>query len=145
VIHLGAALLCDAVTVRENLLHVLGGGVTRLPRPGFPAPLAAEVALLLYVDGDPGVEVTHKVTGECRLRGSEDAPIFAFEYTLRTVLGSEEGAQSVSAVLPLSNVGIPAAGAYEITISVDEKPVGQIPFTAILDETLLPSWDDPTN
>ncbi|QWS34049.1 DUF6941 family protein [Curtobacterium aetherium] len=141
-IHLGAALLCDAATVRENLLHVLGGGVTRLPRPGFPAPLGADIALLLYVDGDSGVEVAHKVTGVCRLQGSDDEPVFGFEYTLRTVLGTEDGAQSVSAILPAANLGIPSAGAYQVEISVDDKSIGRIPFTATLDENMFADLGD---
>ena len=41
------ALLCDAVTVRENLLHVLGGGLGQIWRESYPAPLGAELALLL--------------------------------------------------------------------------------------------------
>jgi len=41
------ALLCDAATVREGLLHVLGGGITRLWRPALPAELATKLAVLV--------------------------------------------------------------------------------------------------
>lgn len=94
------------------------------------------------MDGDAGVEVTHKVTGACRLRGTQDDPIFAFEYTLRTILGPDVGEQSVSAILPGANLGIPTAGAYEIAISVDDEPIGSIPFTATLDETMFAEFDE---
>jgi hypothetical protein len=41
------ALLCDAATVRENVLHILGGGLGQLWRDVYPAPLGADLALLL--------------------------------------------------------------------------------------------------
>ncbi|QKS17280.1 hypothetical protein HUN59_14650 [Curtobacterium sp. Csp2] len=135
-IQLGAAVLCDAATIRENVLHVLGAGVSQMFRGNFPAPLGAEIALLLYIDGEPNVEVQHRVTGECRLRNSDAESVFGFEYTLRTVIEPNLGAQSVSAIIPATGFGVPEAGAYEITIAVDDERVGAIPFTAILDEGL---------
>jgi hypothetical protein len=33
------ALLCDAATVRENVLHILGGGLGQLWRDVYPARL----------------------------------------------------------------------------------------------------------
>ncbi len=44
------ALLCDAATVREGLLHVLGGGVTRIWRTEVPTALGVDLALLLSMD-----------------------------------------------------------------------------------------------
>lgn len=123
------------------MLHVLGAGVTRLPRPGFPAPLGADVALLLYVDGERGVEVNHTVTGACRRRGTNEEPIFGFEFTLRTVLSDEGGAQSVSTTVPVQNLGIPEPGTYEIAVRVDGESVGTIPFTAVLDESIPTTFE----
>jgi hypothetical protein len=42
-----AALICDAATVREGLLNVLGAGITRLWRPQLPAPLSIDFATLI--------------------------------------------------------------------------------------------------
>lgn len=44
---IGAAYLADYVTVRDNLLHTLGGGITRLWVQHFPANLTASLALLI--------------------------------------------------------------------------------------------------
>lgn len=44
-----AALLCDAATVREGLLHVLGAGITRLWRPDLPATFGLALACVLDV------------------------------------------------------------------------------------------------
>lgn len=43
---ISAAILCDSATVREGLLHVLGGGVTRLWRSQLPAPLGVTLAVI---------------------------------------------------------------------------------------------------
>ncbi len=129
-IHLGAALLCDAATVRENVMHILGGGITQLTRPDYPAPLAADVALVLYVDGTPGTEVQHKVKGACYLSDRTDS-VFEFEIDLVTQLVDGLGAQSVSIVIPASGFGIPEAGRYEIRLTVDDILLGSIPFSAV--------------
>jgi hypothetical protein len=51
-----SVVLCDAATVREGLLHILGGGITRLWRPTLPAPLALQIAVSVRVgEGDLGV------------------------------------------------------------------------------------------
>ena len=42
------AMLCDAATVREGLLNVLGAGITRLHREQFPAAMGTQLALLLH-------------------------------------------------------------------------------------------------
>jgi hypothetical protein len=44
---IAAALLCDAATVREGLLHVLGGAITRVWSPALPAPLRVALAAVI--------------------------------------------------------------------------------------------------
>ena len=46
---IAAAVLCDFATVREGLLTVVSGGITRLHRERLPAPLGVAVALLVEV------------------------------------------------------------------------------------------------
>lgn len=45
-----SVLLCDAASVREGLLHVLGGGITRLWRPELPSQMAIQVAVIVSVE-----------------------------------------------------------------------------------------------
>lgn len=51
------ALLCDAATVREGLLNVLGGGVTTTTFDRYPAPLP--VTLALRLSGDSVADFDH--------------------------------------------------------------------------------------
>ncbi len=45
-----AALLCDAATMREGLLHMLGGPISRIWRPQLPAPLGVALAVIVGMD-----------------------------------------------------------------------------------------------
>jgi hypothetical protein len=42
-------LLCDAATVREGLLNILGGGITHAVRQEYPAPLGMSLAMRIMV------------------------------------------------------------------------------------------------
>ena len=44
------ALLCDAATVRDSLLHILGGGIVKMAPLQYPAPIPAILALQLTFD-----------------------------------------------------------------------------------------------
>lgn len=43
------ALLSDATTVREGLLHILGGGITRVTPPSYPHVFVGALALRIML------------------------------------------------------------------------------------------------
>jgi hypothetical protein len=43
------ALLCEAATVREGLLYVLGGGIQRIALPQYPAVMPLTIALRIML------------------------------------------------------------------------------------------------
>jgi hypothetical protein len=59
-VEIASALLCDAATVREGLLHVLGGAITRLWRPELPAPFGVVLAVVIEATQDE-LENPHEV------------------------------------------------------------------------------------
>lgn len=124
-------MLCDAATIRENLLHVLGGGVTHVIRPSFPAPLGCTLALSFYVKYGGGTDVVHKVDVTGYKVGVSE-PIF--QYTTEFAIAEEPpaGAESVGLAIPLDNIGLPEPGDYEIAVGVNDEQLTVIPFTAAL-------------
>src|SRR6185369_17203940 len=62
------AFICDAVTVREGLLQVLGAGITFLNRKEFPAPVLMSIAATLSAEKDGAYNVSVNVRAE----GSDD-------------------------------------------------------------------------
>lgn len=114
-----AAFLCDYASVREGLLHILGGGITRIWRDEFPSPLGVGLAVMFELHrmelGRP-----HEVAIEIR---DEDGA------SLAEIRGGF-GADSIPAIGPHEKILVPLAiglhglqvqkhGDYEATIAVD--------------------------
>lgn len=125
-------MVCDAVTVRDGLLHILGGGVGRVPRLGFPAALDNDVALRLVLSPDE-VQGQHKI--EIRVVTSEGA--VASSVTGEFAAGISAGRpvdSEVSLNIPVSlrQVVLPGPDRYEIEVVVDDQPFTRFPLEVVL-------------
>lgn len=118
---ISSALLCDFAQVREGLLFISSGGVTRLWRPELPAPLGVMLAAVVEID-----VVEARVSHEIQVRivdedGGEAASIH----------GGLEVGENVELnvgerlVMPIPfdvrNVALPRYGAYDVSIYVDDQ------------------------
>ncbi|MEY2426405.1 MAG: hypothetical protein QOI61_1977 [Actinomycetota bacterium] len=127
-----AALLCDAATVREGLLHILGGGITRLHRTEFPAPM--QVTLVAQVVLTPGeVGFAHDVSAIIQ---TEDGDVVVqanghLEPGEPNPLLEPGESVILPLVINLTNVVVPAPGGYSIEISVDDVHQTSITFRAV--------------
>lgn len=126
---LSAALLCDAATVREDLLHILGGGVTALVRPSFPAPLGCVMAIALAAVFEAGQASDHEIRAIGRSDDEESLRLFEFG-TGFGVSADTTGFETLPLVLPLNNAGLPRAGRYVIELYLDGAPLGETRFEA---------------
>jgi len=54
------ALLCDSASTREGLLHVLGGGITRLFAPEIPGAVGVTLAAMARMDEEE-LDLPHEV------------------------------------------------------------------------------------
>ena len=124
------ALLCDHAQVRDGLLFVLSGGITRIIRDSFPAAMGTCLALMLeftsteterphqleiLVLGEDGEEVPRASTPRCRsmARHAPSSP--------RT---SNSRSPSISAA------ALARAGAYELHIALDDEHRRTLQFWA---------------
>lgn len=124
------ALLCDAVTVREGLLHVLGGGVTRVNRAAYPAPLGTALAVRVMIHptetaGDHSLQVL--LLAEDGERVAEIAIGFGVSDPGQLVAGEEA---SLPIPIPLTAVGLPHAGSYSFELLIDGIHQVAVPFRA---------------
>jgi len=127
-----SALLCDAATVREGLLHILGGGITRLHRNEYPAPM--QVTLVAQIVLTP-VEVafTHDVSAVIQ---TEDGEVVV-EANGHLEAGPPnpllEPGESVilPLVINLTNVVLAGPGGYSIEIGVDSVHQTSLTFRAV--------------
>lgn len=110
------------------MLHILGGGLTRLGRPEFPAPLLCALALRVMVhptEADRGHEL------EARLLAEDGAPVARLDiaFELGPVGAARPGEElSAAFALPLYTVAIPHAGAYSFELLIDGVHQASIPF-----------------
>jgi uncharacterized protein DUF6941 len=127
-----SALLCDAATVREGLLHILGGGITRLHRTEFPAPM--QVTLVVQVVLTPTeIQFEHDVMAVIQ---TEDGDVVV-QANGHLEAGEPnpmlEPGESVilPLVINLAGVEVPRAAGYSIEVSVDEVHQTSLTFRAV--------------
>ena len=132
------AMLCDYATVREGLLHVLGGGINRLWRENFPAQMGVTLALLFELHP---TEANMKHSLSIVLL-DEDGHRLA-EVNADFQVGRQMGAgrRGENIVLPLAvslqQMEIPNPGAYSVEILIDGQHKRSVTMVA-----LHPSKDD---
>jgi uncharacterized protein DUF6941 len=125
------ALLCDAATVRDNLLHVLGAGITRLARPTFPAPLGLTLAMMLTLRPTEAAE-QHKLRIVLQTEDGANVAELDGQFAVQAApKGLRPGEQlGMPVVLDLRNVAIPKEGMYSLEILIDSQHVRALPFVA---------------
>ena len=133
-------MICDAASVREGLLHVLGGGITRVWRADLPAALG--VTLAVVVDLSPDVmfdphEVTvHFVRDDDDEQLSEIKGAFQVGPELRLEPGEH---QLVPMAFDLRGAAVERYGAYTFHVAIDLLPATALRFWVLHpEEQLLP-------
>jgi hypothetical protein len=130
-VRIDCALLCDAATVREGLLHILGGGVTRAGRVTFPAPLNLTLALRILVHPTEA-ERDHQL--QIRLQGADGQLVadVGVDFGVRDT-GSLAPGEMASLPIPIAlpeAVQLPAPGRYSFEVLIDGIHQASVPFTA---------------
>lgn len=124
------AMLCDAATVREGLLNVLGAGITRLHREQFPAAMGTQMALLLHSTAkDMGKN--HKLVITVTHESKEKVAEFSVEFSV----GANQGAKpdeviTVPLVATFAQQVLPQPGTYNIELNIDGKVARVVQFQA---------------
>lgn len=131
-------LLCDAATVREGLLHILGGGVTRVNRSEYPAPLGTTLAIRIMIHPTETAtdhQLQALLLDEDGLRVAEIGIGFGVNDPTQLTVGEEA---SLPISLSLGGIQLPHEGAYSFELLIDGIHQASVPFRAQLIETLEP-------
>jgi hypothetical protein len=114
-----AAILCDAATVREGLIHILGGPITRIWRPALPAPLGVALAVIICMTPQEQ-PVPHELQVTIR---NDQHDIFNAMGGLQAgtpVINVEAGEMLMAPfAMPLHAAGSDAYGRHVVSISID--------------------------
>lgn len=129
-VRLDALILCDFAQIRDGLLFVQSGGVTRLVAPKLPAAFACHVAAMVYMPPNEAVDAHHMVM---KIKSADTATLVAtinvelHEARRPDGLLPGEGRQ-VPVVVPLNKVRFPVAGRYDLQVDIDEHMAGDLAF-----------------
>jgi hypothetical protein len=124
------ALLCDYVQVREGLLFVLSGGITRIRRPSYPAPFGAGFAVVLELDA---IEAETPHGFELVVVGEDGEEVGRINADIQ--VGAHDGAYAgeniqVPMGIEMHGAVLPRPGAYELRVYVDAQHRRTIQFWA---------------
>jgi hypothetical protein len=139
-----AALLCDSATVREGLLHVLGGGINRIWRPTLPAPLSVALACLVAIDPTEAEQLheVHMTVSSPNMQLGD--AMGALQASVPPKIEPGE-TMLLPIVLPLHNIGTVEYGRHVVRLSFDAGLVSdELQFWVLHpDEMKLPSPNVP--
>jgi hypothetical protein len=140
------AVICNWAEVREGILFISGGGITRAWKPQFPAPLGVCFAVILEGTQGEMIDISHEV--EIVVTDADGAELGRLTGALQAT-GSPELHPAETLQLPLAfnltMLPIPAAGAYDLRVSVDRGAVaGQPERTLTIRAMQAPAAPTPT-
>jgi len=119
-------MLCDSASVREGLLHVLGGGITDVSLSMLPAPLQVTFAFRAVLDTRE-LREQHRL-GIHLLDSTEEHTHARLEVAFQTD-GDPTGAEvALSLPVPLSGFIAPRPGQYLIRGWLDQQALPTLPL-----------------
>ena len=131
------AALCDAASVRENLLNILGAGATHILRPSYPSPLGATLALQFMIN-HADAESDHQVVAVVESRNGEVLGRLSMDLVLRqpglNIVPAGEEVSIPLVAIQLAMVPLPRPGPYVVNVSLDGELKTELPFIAVLVE-----------
>ena len=133
-------LLCDYATVREGLLHVLGGGITRLWREDVPAPLNMSVAIVVELTQDEA-DLPHEVHVVVRdpNRNKIAEAMGSIQINAREAKYEANEKVLFPLALPFGPAGTRRRGTHTVDISIDNREHCELKFWVLHpDEQTLP-------
>lgn len=122
------ATLCDAATVRDDLLNVLSAGISVSNVGAFPTPLNVTLALLIEIEASE-VGIEHSVELRVVSSGGDVLGGANGQFSMKESEAAKNpltrnGPGSVPLALPLEQITIPEPGEYrlELTVNGEHEP-----------------------
>lgn len=115
--------VCDAASIREGLLNVLGSGISRIGRATFPAEFTSTIAVQLLIEDS---DLTEDFTVRIELVGEngEDRGVPSYEEVFGQPIGLEAPDEPFTIPLVLSGgPHIPSSGRYKLVLFVNKHEV----------------------
>lgn len=123
-----SAILCDFAQVREGLLFISSGGITRAYREEVPAALSMALAVVLEISCDE-LELAHEINFSVKHPESAETVASAVGGLQVGDAATNPGENLyVPFVADLRQLVVPAFGAYDVQTAADGNPGPDITF-----------------
>ncbi len=127
-----AVMLADHATIREGLLHVLGGGITQVTRDPLPAPLGVMLAVMLQPDSREDLLKSHDLEVTIRHAAKEGGePVARAVMTFSAATLPPGPLPAIPVAVPLQLVPVSETGIHNITVSLDGELAASIEFEVV--------------
>ena len=126
-IDITTATLCDFAQVRERLLMVSSGAITRLYRQQLPATLAVMVAVVVAVPLEDTGD-THTLIAEVVNRNGHEVAEGRTAFTVGNEDLFPHEVQQIPLVLSLAQIATDQWGTHQVRLSVDDGPTVSLTF-----------------
>lgn len=131
-VEVDVGLLCDAAKVREDVLQILGGGITDFRFASYPGALVASLALRIEMHLTEA-KTDHAVRVEILGEDGQQLAQFGGEFKPDQAKVAQQAVGDglfTCVALPLTGLQIPRAGRYSIEILIGEVHKKTIQFRA---------------
>ena len=134
------ALLCDHAQVRDGLLFVLSGGISRVMRDSFPATMGTCLALVLEFESAE-TDLAHQL--QILVVGEDGEEVARMDAEVQ-IDGTDRARLAENLQLPIS-VDLRVAplerpGAYELHVYVDAEHRRTLQLKVLSDSPVLIKW-----
>ncbi len=122
-------LLSDFAQVRERLLFVSSGGISRVVQSSYPASPRIHLAMMVHLPADSLGTTRHM---QIKLKYPDQVATIA-QIDIAINIDSGPGANpgegiNVPQVIDLSPIAFPRAGQVDVQVSIDDEPAGDLTF-----------------
>lgn len=128
-LRLTTLLLSDFAQVRESLLFVSSGGISRVVQPAFPANPRIHLAMVVHL---PAGSLGESHLMRIKLKYPDQAALIAevdIAINIESVPGAPPGEGiNVPQVIDLSPVAFAHPGQVDVQVSINDEPVGDLTF-----------------
>jgi hypothetical protein len=121
---ISVASLCDFAQMREGLLFISSGGISRINRPSFPAPMGVYLAITIELTA---AEITEPFEVRLVIEDEDGGKVAQIAAGLDVHLGETDPGEAHQCHLPvnLTPVPLPREGRYMIKMSIPEFEVSE--------------------
>jgi hypothetical protein len=130
--------LCDVAVVRENLLHILGAGITVFRRESYPSAMACTIAVSIQFTSVEEQLIPWSIEVRIGNLDHDDEGFVVFQHDVKPERTAPPGPDdnlptNIPVIIDGSSIGIKEPGRYKLYVRLSGEEVATVRFDATLE------------